>query len=137
LTRFVLDASVTLCWFFADQATSYSDAILDRLAAKEEATTPALWPLEVANALVVAERRKLIKTAQTAGFLEQLGHLPIRVEPAASEHTFGAILETARQHRLSVYDACYLDLAMKEALPLATMDAALRVAARAAGVAVA
>ena len=97
--------------------------------------TPALWPLEVANVLVVAERRKLVRAAQIADFLEQLGHLPIRVEAVARERTFGPILETARRYRLSVYDACYLDLAMKEGLPLATMDGALRVAARAAGVA--
>ncbi|MHB8382147.1 MAG: type II toxin-antitoxin system VapC family toxin [Candidatus Binataceae bacterium] len=135
MTRFVLDASVTMCWLFADQATAHTDSILDRLAGQDEAITSIIWPLEVANVLVISERRKLIKPAEGAAFLEELGQLPIRVEPTTPERIFGNVFECARRYRLSAYDASYLDLAMREALPLSTVDNALRAAARAAGVA--
>ncbi len=134
MSNFVLDASVTLCWLFEDQATSYTDSILERLAGEDEARAAAIWPFEVANALVTAERRRLITQSDSAAFVEQLGALPVRVERTESEHLLEAVLALARSYRLSVYDASYLDLAMREALPLATMDSALRSAARAAGV---
>jgi predicted nucleic acid-binding protein len=134
LSGFVLDASVTLSWLFEDQATAYTDSVLDRLANGEEALTSAIWPFEVANALVVAEGRKLIKSAQSVAFVEELGQFPVRIERTGAERTFKEVLETARRHQLSAYDASYLDLAMREALPLATVDGSLRNAALAAGV---
>ncbi len=134
MTRFVLDASVTLCWFFEDQATVYTDSVLDRIAGGGEALTSTIWPLEVANALAVAERRKLIKPAQSTAFVEALSQLPIQVERTGAQRAFKEVLEISRHHRLSAYDASYLDLAMREALPLATVDGSLRTAARAAGV---
>lgn len=137
MSRLVLDASVTLCWLFEDQATTYTDSILDRLAAQDEAITSIIWPLEVANVIAVAERRKLIKPAQSVAFLEELGQLPIRVEQIGVERAFANILDCARRHRLSAYDASYLDLAMRESLPLSTVDSALRAAARAAVVEIA
>ena len=130
----VLDASVTLCWLFEDQATAYTDGVLDRIAGEGEALTSAIWPLEVANALAVAERRKLIKAARSAAFVEALRQLPIRIEPTGAERVFSEVLEASRRYRLSAYDASYLDLAIREALPLATVDGPLRNAARAAGV---
>lgn len=130
----VLDASVTLCWFFEDQASAYTDSILDRVGKGEEALTSVIWPFEVSNALVVAERRKLIKPAHSAAFLEQLSQLPIRVERIGAQRAFSEVVDTARARRLSAYDASYLDLAMREALPLATVDRSLRAAARASGV---
>jgi predicted nucleic acid-binding protein len=133
----VLDASVTLCWLFEDQATTYTESILDRLAGGHEALTSAIWPFEVANALVVGERRRLIKPAHSAAFLEQLGQLPVRVEHAGAGRAFKEVFESARRHRLSAYDASYLELAARENLPLATVDGPLRAAARAAGVALA
>lgn len=133
MSRLVLDASLTLCWFFEDQATAYTDSVLDRIGAGGEALTPTIWPLEVANALAVAERRKLIKPAQSTAFVDALGQLPIQVERTGALRAFKEVLEI-RHHRLSAYDASYLDLAMREALPLATVDGPLRTAARTAGV---
>jgi predicted nucleic acid-binding protein len=134
LSRLVLDASVALCWLFEDQATAYTDSILDRLADQDDAVTSTIWPLEVANVIAVSERRKLIRPAQGAAFLEELGQLPIRLEEVSTDRAFGSILDCARRYRLSAYDASYLDLAMRESLPLATVDNALRAAGRAAGV---
>jgi predicted nucleic acid-binding protein len=134
LIRFVLDASVTLCWLFEDQATAYTEAILDRLNAGEEAIAAGIWPVEVVNVIAVAERRKLVKPAQIAAFLEQLDQLPVTVDPLAVERVFGAVFETARRHALSAYDAEYLELAERAALPLASVDRRLRDAATAAGV---
>jgi predicted nucleic acid-binding protein len=133
LSRLVLDASVTLCWLFEDQATAYTDSVLDRLGGGDGAVAPAIWPFEIANAVAVAERRKLVNPSQAVAFLQTLGQLSIAVDRKI-EHIFNAVLEAARRYRLSAYDAGYLELAMREALPLATLDAALRNAARAAGV---
>jgi len=133
LSRLVLDASVTLCWLFEDQATAYTDLVLDRLGGGDGAVAPAIWPFEIANAVAVAERRKLVNPAQAVAFLQTLGQLSIAVDRKI-EQIFNAVLEAARRYRLSAYDAGYLELAMREALPLATLDAALRNAARAAGV---
>lgn len=137
MSGFVLDASVTLCWLFENQATAYTEFVLDRLGRREEALTPAIWPFEVANALVVAERRKLLRPAQSAAFIEELSQLPLRIEPAGGERAFREVLEAARRYRLSIYDASYLELAMREALPLATVDGAMRAAARAVGLSIA
>jgi predicted nucleic acid-binding protein len=133
LSRLVLDASVTLCWLFEDQATAYTDLVLDRLGGGDGAVVPAIWSFEIANAVAVAERRKLVNPAQAVAFLQTLGQLSIAVDRKI-EQIFNAVLEAARRYRLSAYDAGYLELAMREALPLATLDAALRNAARAAGV---
>lgn len=137
MSGLVLDASVTLCWLFEDQATAYTDSVLDRLVGGAEAQAPAIWPFEVANALVVAERRKLVKPAQSAAFIEALNQLPIQVVSDGVERAFREVLEAARRYRLSAYDASYLDLAMAKSLPLATVDGSLRGAARMAGVSVA
>jgi predicted nucleic acid-binding protein len=134
LTRFVLDASVTLCWLFEDQATPFTEAILDRLNDGDEAVVAGIWPLELVNIMVVAERRKLVKPAQITAFMEQLGQLTITVDPLRAERVFGDVFEAARRYALSAYDAEYLELAACEALPLATVDRQLRGAATAAGV---
>lgn len=128
---FVLDASVTMAWCFEDEATAATDAVLDRLA-EEPAVAPPLWQLEVTNVLLGAERRGRITEAQGARFLELLGRLPIRVDlgPVAP----AAVLAAGRRHGLTAYDASYLVLAEREALPLATVDAGLSAACRAAGV---
>jgi predicted nucleic acid-binding protein len=134
-SRFVLDASVTLAWCFPDESTAYTEGILDLLAAGAEATTPALWPFEVANALLMAERRKRITTAQVASVLQRIASLPLRVDPIHVDRAFGQILSSAREEKLTAYDAAYLELAMREDLPLASLDDQLRQAARSAGVA--
>lgn len=134
MSRFVLDASVTLCWCFESQATDYSDAIFERMAAGDEASVPFVWPIEVVNALVRAERRKALKVAQVAGFLEELSAWPIQVDTVGVARAFHQILGSARELYLSAYDATYLELAIREGIPLATLDNGLRKAARTAGV---
>jgi predicted nucleic acid-binding protein len=134
LSSLVLDASVALCWLFDDQATAYTESVLDRLVGGDTVVAPALWPLEIANVVTLAERRRIVNPAQATVFFQTLGQLSIAVDRAGIEHIFSAVLETARRYRLSAYDAGYLELALREALPLATVDVALRNAARAAGV---
>jgi predicted nucleic acid-binding protein len=133
--RLVLDASVTLAWCFPDESTPYTEGVLDLLATGAEAATPAIWPFEVANALLVAERRKRITTAQVASMLQRIASLPITVDPIRVDRAFGQVLAAAREQKLTEYDAAYLELAMREGLPLATLDDQLRQGARSAGAA--
>jgi len=129
---FVLDASLTMTWAFTNEATPFTAHILESLRTTY-AVTPALWPFEVTNALLDAERRGRINAAQQAEFLERLRLLPIRIEHRPAAWLGQQILPLARAHRLSAYDAAYLELAKREALPLATIDGDLRKAAAAAG----
>jgi predicted nucleic acid-binding protein len=124
---FVLDASIAGCWAFQDEDHPNADAALTRIRT-EEGVVPGLWWFEVRNILVVNERRKRITESDTTGFLRDLSRLPIRVDRSPDEET---VLRLARTHRLSVYDASYLELALREAVPLATLDTALAAAARA------
>ncbi len=130
---FVLDASVSLSWFFEDEDSDFARRVLRRLIT-DTALVPSLWPIEVANVLVVAERRGRAGTAQVAAAIALSKNLPISVQDADSELVFGAVLDLARLQGLSANDAAYLDLAMREGLPLATQDAAMRTAAEAVGV---
>ncbi len=130
----VLDASVAVAWCFEDESADFTDGVLDLLSSGTEAVTPAIWPLEVANALLVAERRKRITVAQVTALLRRIAGLPILVEPLQPGHAFEHVLPVARQHSLSEYDACYVELALREALPLATLDDKLRNAAKLAGI---
>ncbi len=131
--QFVLDASVVMGWCFEDEANLYANGVLESFA-RATALAPVIWPLEVGNALVVAERRGRIPAAETAHFLNLLRQLPIVVEGETTSRIFGEILALAREHQLSTYDASYLDLAMRSGLPLATQHAALREAAACCGV---
>jgi predicted nucleic acid-binding protein len=129
----VLDASITLGWCFEDEGGGEALAALAR-ARTEAVHVPAVWPLEVGNALVVAGRRKRLNEAEAARFLELVGALSIQVEPPPLVSQLPSLLALARAHRISVYDASYLDLALRMGAPLATLDAALAAAARASGV---
>lgn len=133
--RFVLDASVTLAWCFPEEATKGTEAILDSLTDGSEALAPAIWPLEVANALLVGERRKRITVAQVTSVLQRIAALPVSLDSVRGDRAFDQILSFARQQQLSVYDAAYLELALRESLPIATLDDSLRRAASNAGVA--
>lgn len=130
---FVLDTSVTMAWCFSDEVTPSSEAVLDELR-RTEAFVPSIWPLEVANVLLVAERRQRITMAQASAFAEQLAVLPISVHADSLPEALGPILATARSQQLSAYDASYLVLAMREGLPLATLDSRMRAAATQLGV---
>ena len=129
----VLDCSVAMSWCFEEEAGDYADRVLDALE-EGEAFVPSVWPLEVANVLVVAERRGRLKVGESARFLELLQSLPIFVEEVSLPRATGAVLSLARELDLSVYDASYLELAMRSGVALATHDQALANAADAAGV---
>jgi predicted nucleic acid-binding protein len=128
---FVIDASVTMAWCFADEATSGTEAVLDQFTG-DEAVVPAVWPLEVANVLLVAERRLRLTEAQASRFLDLLQQLPISVDGAPTD--LAAVVAAGRRHELSSYDASYLVLAERTGAPLATLDRRLADAATRAGV---
>lgn len=130
----VLDASVAVAWCFPDQRNAFTLRILDEVAAGF-GVVPDLWTLEVSNALVVAERKGWLTAEQSSLFLRELGSLPLEIEAVSGARAFGRILGLARAHRLTAYDACYLELADRMGLPLATEDDTLRRAARSEGVA--
>jgi predicted nucleic acid-binding protein len=130
IKRVVLDASVAVAWCFEDEKSRFTEGILDLLSAGTEVLTPAIWPFEVANALLVAERRKRITTAQVTALLRRIAGLPISVEPIEAGRAFEPILAVARQQNLTEYDAAYLELALRTGLPLATIDGSLKRAAR-------
>jgi predicted nucleic acid-binding protein len=130
---FVLDGSVTLVWGFTDENDDYATAILDKLP-DLQAYVPSLWPLEVANALLVGERRGRTTPADAAHFLAILGTFPITVDDETVARAWVETMHLARAHKLSAYDASYLELAMRLGLPLATLDDKLKVAAISVGV---
>ena len=134
MNRFVIDASIAVAWCFEDQKAPEAERVLDRMAAGGEALAPAIWPFEVANALRSAERSKRLTPVQTARFLERLLGFGILLEAPQMASVFDQVLSRARAHRLTVYDAAYLELAVRTGLPLATLDGALRKAARKLGV---
>jgi len=131
---FVLDCSVTMAWIFDDAEDPLAAAVRDRLAG-DVALAPSIWPLEVGNALLAAERRERVSRAEALRFLEVLGQLPIEVDATevmvAPERTLQIALETG----VSAYDASYLELAARFGVPLATLDRRLAAAAVQVGVA--
>lgn len=128
MTDFVIDASVALAWCFDDEATAATQALLDRFA-HEQAEVPSLWHLELANALVLSERKRRITSARTSEFVALITALPIVVDQETSSRALVAVLDLARSERLSAYDASYLELAMRRGVPLATKDSDLAKAA--------
>jgi predicted nucleic acid-binding protein len=133
---FVLDNSVAMCWLLHDGRPAdiaYSIKVLDSLAA-QQAIVPGLWALEAANVIAKAESKGLITEARTQAFLVNLERLNIVVDKATATQALGETLNLARRYALSAYDAAYLELALREALPLATLDADLAKAAKKAGV---
>jgi predicted nucleic acid-binding protein len=131
---FVIDASATLPWCFADEATVATNAALTRLRMGDEAIVPAHWPVEVGNALLVAVRRQRISPEDAHQFLLDLEFLPIRVEATTKNLVRAGVFPLAEQYGLTVYDAAYLELAMRERTPLMTLDKDLQKAADASGV---
>ena len=127
---FVLDASVAACWAFEDESHPLAELALERLRT-EPALVPALWWFELRNVLVVNERRDRLTETVTAAFLRAVARLDIAIDRTPDS---AAVLALARAHRLSVYDAAYLELAQRAAAPLATLNAALARAARDEGV---
>ena len=130
IKRLVLDASVAVAWCFEDESTPFTEGVLDLLSAGTEVLTPAIWPFEVANALLVAERRKRLTIAQVTALLRRMAGLPISVESIEAGRAFEQILSVARQQNLTEYDAAYLELALRTGLPLATLDGKIKQAAK-------
>lgn len=120
MTDFVLDCSVTMSWCFEDETCDIGERALDTLAGGATAFVPGLWALEVANVLLMAERRKRLTRVQADAFTGRLGRLPIILWEG--QFSLVEMLEIGRRHRLTAYDAAYLALAATLNLPLATFD---------------
>ena len=133
--RFVLDASVAVAWCFEDEKTPFTEGVLDLLSRTGEGIVPAIWPLAVANALLAAERRNRISVAKVTALLARIARLPISVETIEPNRAFGQVLAVARQQLLTSYDAAYVEIALRQGLPLATIDDQLRQAAGQLGIA--
>ena len=131
--NFVVDASVALAWCFKDEATQQTRELLRR-AARETLAAPTIFFLEVANTLVVAKRKGRIDERDAIEFVGTICDLDWQIDPVTANGAFNELLPLAVEHKLTVYDASYLLLAMQEDLPLATLDTKLRVAAKSAGV---
>lgn len=128
-----MHASVAMTWCYPDEHSAYAYRVLDALE-HAQAVVPSLWAIEVANGLVVGERRHRLAAADIARFLELLSGLPIETDLETASRALGDTRSLARSHDLSAYDATYLELAMREGLPLATLDKHLKKAARNVGV---
>ncbi|MGE0007613.1 MAG: type II toxin-antitoxin system VapC family toxin [Parvibaculaceae bacterium] len=131
----VIDSSLTLTWYFPDEANAATDALL-RQVSQTGAVVPLHWHAEVANALQTAVRRKRIDPAYRDTALSELTHFDIVSDPDTNTHIWDATVKLADLYGLTIYDAAYLELSQRRRLPLATLDAALVSAAKAAGVAV-
>lgn len=135
--RFVLDNSVVMRWLFGDGAredVDYAYRILEILKQEDSvAVVPSVWPLEVGNVIARAEAKHLLSEARSAEFLGILQDMAIEVDPHSSQHALSDTLQLARRYGLSTYDAAYLELALREGLPLASNDADLKKALGKAG----
>lgn len=129
---FVLDCSVSASWCLADETNDAAMALLGRLVSTP-ALVPALWTIEMANVLTVAERKKRITPADAERAVQLVLSLPIEIEPAHALH-LERVRRVAREYDLSAYDGSYLELAQRRGLPLATFDGTLRAAAERSGV---
>ncbi|MGR3179302.1 MAG: type II toxin-antitoxin system VapC family toxin [Candidatus Anammoxibacter sp.] len=127
--RFVIDNSIVMAWCFKDESSKYVDIILDSLK-EYEAMVPAIWPLEVGNVVLVAERSKRLTEADSIRFLNLINELPIIVDQESPDRMLKEIFALARECHISSYDASYLDLAMRNGFPIATQDSGLKKAAK-------
>lgn len=131
----VLDSAMALAWFLPGEGTTATEAVLD-LVAEAGALVPGLWSLEIANVLLMAERRQRITLAHRARALTGLEALPIETDVGTATRAWTSLVDLAQAQGLTVYDAAYLELALRTGLPLATLDEALVRAAHATGLSV-
>jgi predicted nucleic acid-binding protein len=131
---FVVDASIGLAWFMPSQGTVETDRLLEAIAEGATPVVPALWPLEVLNACLVLLRRKRIRKEHFDAALSALQRLAVEVDTDGARQAWTTVAQLAREHRLSAYDAAYLELAQRRRLRLCTRDAALLKAAEACGI---
>lgn len=133
---FVLDASIAFAWFYPRQATPVSETLLGLVESGTVAVVPPLWFVEVSNGLLVAQRRELITRSERKQALDGLSSLALAVDEHDPRSAFDRTAALAEQQGLSVYDAAYLEVAMRRRLPLGSRDRALLAAARQCGVTV-
>jgi len=128
----VIDASVTLAWCFQDETTPFTAAVFRRVEDRG-AVVPSIWPLEVANSVLMGRRRNRLSSDEASTFLALLSALPVRVDFISVLDIWSATVGLADAQQITVYDATYLELAIRESLPLATLDRRLQDAARRIG----
>ena len=136
MTSFVLDNSVAMRWLLESPKASdqkYAEKVLKSLS-EQDAVVPNLWHLEACNVVLGAEKRGEITVGESEKFINQLESLPIHVDTMSANQAFSRTINLARTYKLSSHDACYLELAVREGLPIATLDKALRKAAKKADV---
>jgi predicted nucleic acid-binding protein len=132
LTGVVVDASVALAWCFPDEGSDYADQVLVALDGVS-ILVPAVWSLEVANAILVGERNKRLHQREIQRFSTLLQNLSVDQDARSVEENLTNVLPLAREFSLSAYDAAYLELSLRHSAPLATLDQKLRKAAQKAG----
>jgi predicted nucleic acid-binding protein len=132
--RFVLDASVALAWFLDRPTAQYADHVKQLLLRGARAVVPGLWQLEIANGFVMAERRGILTSSETIEALQNLEVVIGQAIESGDSIPMRGILSAARKFQLTAYDAAYLETALREGLPLATLDRQLLAAASKAGV---
>ena len=128
--NFVVDSSFALAWVLKDETTPDTDKVLDSLGHGAKAFVPALWRWEIANALLMVERRKRATIAEINGHLSLLRSLPIEFDETAHDQAWTVTFSLARKYKLTSYDAAYLELAVRLGLPLATLDSELIAASK-------
>ena len=130
---FVVDASIGFAWVYPNQSSGETEKLLD-LVESGSAIVPSLWFLEVANGLLAAQRRKLLTASERRQALERLLALTFTTDEEAGRAAIRKTSDLAEKHGLSVYDAAYLEIALRRKLPLGSRDEALRKAAKRSGV---
>jgi predicted nucleic acid-binding protein len=126
---FVIDASVATCWLMPDERHPIAERAFARIA-HDPGEAPSLWWFELRNVLIVSERRGRLDPAKSTEALRRLAALPVVIDADVDEDL---LMQLARRRGLTVYDAAYLELALRKQIPLATLDVALAKAARAEG----
>jgi predicted nucleic acid-binding protein len=132
VTALAVDCSATIAWFMPDEASAQSEAVRTRVT-DEGAIVPALWPIEVGNTFLLAVRYRRISAEQRIRAVQALTALPISIDDETLSRAWQETSTLAERFRLTLYDACYLELAQRRNLPLATLDRELRTAATALG----
>jgi predicted nucleic acid-binding protein len=131
---YVVDASVAIAWVHPAQATAQTDQLLLEIYDGAEIEVPAIWPLEISNALIVLVRRKKLQESERQAALNALQKLSVKVDHEMATIAFTKLSTVAMKENLSVYDAAYFELAQRRKLPLACQDGPLRAAAKRAGI---
>ena len=130
---FVVDASVGFSWVHRDQATAQTDELLHEVASGAIVVVPSFWFLEMANVLLMAQRRRILTAPQRKAALEKLTAMQFTVDEEAARNALDHISRLAEEHGLTVYDAVYLEVALRRRIPLASRDEALRSACKRCG----